>query len=361
MKTSTRVFLVALRLVIGWHFLFEGLSKFETEGWTSEPYLREANGPLAPVFRWMAGDPVETRLTPKPIPDGADMGQITLSDYFPPQLDAEWQAYFNRFVEHYKLTDKQKDQATTAFNNEKAAFMDWLVRAKKEVTWNSPYIGAVKSEKTVAERLKEYHDKQAEVLRIKNVDLWNARNNEVYEKAANEKFKEAQADVNRIRGQLRSDLMTWNKNLREHLYESVAGTLTDEQRQMMLPSPSMQAHPTQWSRLEWLDASVKWSLVVIGIGLLAGLLTRPACLLGALLLLMFYLAQPALPWTPENPKAEGHYLFVNKNIIEMVALLALATTDSGRWLGLDGLLQFLNPWRKKAISNQQPAVSQTKA
>jgi uncharacterized membrane protein YphA (DoxX/SURF4 family) len=106
-----------------------------------------------------------------------------------------------------------------------------------------------------------------------------------------ERKVQAQADVNRIRGQLRNDLTTWNKNLRDHLYESIAGTLTEEQRQMQLPSPSMQAHPTQWSRLEWLDASVKWGLVVIGIGLLAGLLTKPACLLGALLLLMFYLAQ----------------------------------------------------------------------
>jgi uncharacterized membrane protein YphA (DoxX/SURF4 family) len=54
MKTSTRP-PVVLRLVIGWHFLFEGLSKFETDGWTSEPYLREANGPLG------AGVPLDGR------------------------------------------------------------------------------------------------------------------------------------------------------------------------------------------------------------------------------------------------------------------------------------------------------------
>ncbi len=64
-----------------------------------------------------------------------------------------------------------------------------------------------------------------------------------------------------------------------------------------------------------------------------------------LLLLTFFLAMPPLPGWPESPRAEGHYLFINKNIIEMLALLALATTRSGRWVGLDSLLQFLRPQR----------------
>ena len=54
---------------------------------------------------------------------------------------------------------------------------------------------------------------------------------------------------------------------------------------------------------------------------------------GALLLLSFYLSMPPFPWLPENLRAEGHYLFVNKNLIEMLALLALATVPSGRWVG----------------------------
>ena len=41
MKATSRVFLVILRLVIGWHFLVEGLYKFETP-WSSEAYLRES-------------------------------------------------------------------------------------------------------------------------------------------------------------------------------------------------------------------------------------------------------------------------------------------------------------------------------
>jgi len=97
------------------------------------------------------------------------------------------------------------------------------------------------------------------------------------------------------------------------------------------------------SRLEWIDWLTKYGLFAVGLGLLAGLFTRLWCVVGAGFLLMFYLAMPPWPGLPENPKAEGHYYFINKNIIEMFALMALATTHSGRWLGLDGLFQFLIP------------------
>jgi hypothetical protein len=38
------------------------------------------------------------------------------------------------------------------------------------------------------------------------------------------------------------------------------------------------------------------------------------------------------------PNSEGHYVFVNKNLIEFLACLVLASTPNGLWLGLDALL-----------------------
>jgi uncharacterized membrane protein YphA (DoxX/SURF4 family) len=118
--------------------------------------------------------------------------------------------------------------------------------------------------------------------------------------------------------------------------------------------------PTDWNRpLDRSDAVVKWSLIVVGIGLIAGCFTRLAALAGAALLLSFYLAMPALPYLPESPKAEGHYVYINKNIIEMIALLALVFLPTGRWAGLDGLLQFLNPFRwSKPQQAEPPPVAQ---
>jgi thiosulfate dehydrogenase (quinone) large subunit len=48
--------LTFLRVLIGWHFLYEGLVKFYNPGWSSKPYLSGAIGPLAPIFKSMAGN-----------------------------------------------------------------------------------------------------------------------------------------------------------------------------------------------------------------------------------------------------------------------------------------------------------------
>lgn len=45
--------LALLRIVIGWHFLYEGVTKLLYPGWTSAGYLKSSSGPLAPVFQWL--------------------------------------------------------------------------------------------------------------------------------------------------------------------------------------------------------------------------------------------------------------------------------------------------------------------
>jgi uncharacterized membrane protein YphA (DoxX/SURF4 family) len=81
-----------------------------------------------------------------------------------------------------------------------------------------------------------------------------------------------------------------------------------------------------------------WGLTIVGACLIVGLFSRTACVLAAAFLLGTYLMFPPFPWLPSPPNNEGYYLFVNKNLIEMLALLALATTTSGRWFGLDALI-----------------------
>ena len=69
-----------------------------------------------------------------------------------------------------------------------------------------------------------------------------------------------------------------------------------------------------------------------------GLFTPLAALGGAAYLLSFYLSMPPWPGLPEGPNLEGHYRYVNKNLIEMLACLALASTPNGLWIGIDALL-----------------------
>ncbi len=49
--------LTVVRIVIGWHFLYEGISKIMAAGWTSAPYLAGSKWIFAPLFTAMAGSP----------------------------------------------------------------------------------------------------------------------------------------------------------------------------------------------------------------------------------------------------------------------------------------------------------------
>lgn len=51
------VAITVLRVMVGWHFLYEGLSKLTAPSWSSGGYLRQARGPFADMFRQLAADP----------------------------------------------------------------------------------------------------------------------------------------------------------------------------------------------------------------------------------------------------------------------------------------------------------------
>ena len=89
--------------------------------------------------------------------------------------------------------------------------------------------------------------------------------------------------------------------------------------------------------LQKIDLLTMWGLSAVGLCLMLGLFTPLAALGGSAYLLGFYLSMPPWPGLPEGI-TEGHYRYVNKNLIEMLACLALASTPNGLWIGLDALL-----------------------
>jgi uncharacterized membrane protein YphA (DoxX/SURF4 family) len=336
MNNWTRFFLVLLRLVIGWHFLFEGLEKLGSPSWSSEVYLRESSGPLAGLFQRMAGDPVIDRVTPPP----GDPAQV------PPALAKEWQAWFNQFADHYQFDARQRELADAKLKQQMSDYVVWLQQGTKRVTKTSPYGPPVSTDKTMAERVEDYRNELAEARGLQSQELPRSSNT-IFASESQAKLRAAKADANRIRSEIRAETDDRTAKMKEALRE----VLNDDQTRPDYPPLPARARPGLFSMsmLDVADVVVPWGLTATGVCLLVGLFTRSFCLIGAGFLLMFYLAMPPLPGVPENLRAEGHYLYINKNIIEMLALLALATTMSGRWCGLDGLVQFLNPrrWRTK--------------
>jgi len=74
-------------------------------------------------------------------------------------------------------------------------------------------------------------------------------------------------------------------------------------------------------------------LLVVGLFLVLGVMVKRASLLGAVLLLLFYLSHPAFPGMNQGP-SEGSYWIINKNLIEMAALLVLYYFPTEKYFGL---------------------------
>ncbi len=98
------------------------------------------------------------------------------------------------------------------------------------------------------------------------------------------------------------------------------------------------AYRRPMTSLDWVNLSTTFGLIAMGIGLILGLFTPLAALAGAVFLGQIYLSMPPWPGLPASPVAEGHYWIVNKNLIEMLACLALVFIPTGRWVGLDAAL-----------------------
>ena len=86
----------------------------------------------------------------------------------------------------------------------------------------------------------------------------------------------------------------------------------------------------------WLDSAIAIALLIAGLLLILGWFTQTACIVALMFLTLFYVSAIPLQGTPE-PRAEGTYLIVNKNLIEAAAVTVLIAFRTGRIAGLDML------------------------
>lgn len=83
------------------------------------------------------------------------------------------------------------------------------------------------------------------------------------------------------------------------------------------------------------DLMNQWGLVLIGLGLILGGLTRIACYSGMLLLAFYYLSHPPFVGIKFAMPLEGNYLLVDKVFIEFCALGVLSIFPTGKYIGID--------------------------
>jgi thiosulfate dehydrogenase [quinone] large subunit len=94
-------------------------------------------------------------------------------------------------------------------------------------------------------------------------------------------------------------------------------------------------------------------LILIGLALITGCLSRLAAVFGALLLSMYYIAYPPFAGLDVNTVSEGHYLIINKNLIEIIILLLIAIFPSAKVGSLGTLIGHLF---RKLLLRKEPGV-----
>ncbi|MER3415774.1 MAG: hypothetical protein C4297_06120 [Gemmataceae bacterium] len=322
----TTVFLIGLRLAIGWHFVYEGASKLETyldadrgvRPWSAEPFLATASGPCAPYYRaWLLDDP-----------DGIERVTVPDDGSLPEHLRRAWQQSVDDFVEHYGLDERRRQQAQQALEEVSKDTQQWL------------------------------HSQRAYIAHY----LQSVRHVRQQELAALPPFERQRLYSEYLRGllQQRSYLLGYLQAREADLQRKLDNLLDASQRQWPNPKPSL----TEWHRwrewlrkwhaLDWVNASTVYGLLAMGLGLMLGLFTRLAALAAVLFLLSVYLAMPPWPGLPGTSAWGGHYLYVNYQLIEALAVLACAGT--GRIAGVDALLRALFRRKQRAPAPDSTAT-----
>jgi uncharacterized membrane protein YphA (DoxX/SURF4 family) len=306
--------LILLRTAIGWHFLYEGLTKVQSipdvrdsfagralaailppppgkekeNPFSAEGYLRNSTGPLAPYFRGM-------------VPDVNSLGKLeTDASGRPARLKATWADRMARAVAHYGFDADQHSRAEEALREADFAADQWFMLADNR------------------DRVNKYMDDLRKVIAVERDPQSLAFQRE----AAWKKRREIES----ARKELVAEVDGWTKAL-DARWLSIA---TDAQK-------ARGPLPTPISSMDLINLSVIWGTVIVGLLLILGFFSRLSALGAASFLVMFYLSMPPWRGLPDNPLAEGHYLIVNKNLIEFLACLVLASLPTGLWLGLDAL------------------------
>ena len=270
LSTLTIVSLVLLRFVVGWHFFREGVTKFQDDSFSSAYLLQQSTGPLAGWYQSFVRDPYELE-----------------------RLDEE------------RMRDTWEE------------FHRWIQEAAAE-----------EDKKKVDERLQSWNDRLTDYFAGLRSDLveYRAKAEANWESGRDRRRRDQQFErenVQRNRVKLSQMRAPWIGELR------MMDELFREELAAVVDRPAGEGPPGLYAyRQTWVDTAVKWTVLLVGIMLLVGLLVPLASIVGIGFLLSVWLSQPF--WVPDAVLTYSHY-----QAVEMAALVVLAATSAGRFAGLD--------------------------
>lgn len=313
--------MIVLRIAIGWHLAYEGYTKIMStqtgaKPFSAEMYLRQSTGPLRFYFRGL-------------VDDFHGLGMLDEE-----QVSLQWDNYVAGQGKALGLTDEAMGRVQEILTAEKADLRSYLEEKKDEIARYRESIDAFEArEQRPLPGLGEMPE--GKLLR------------EPLPKFEWDVHKKAQKDLDKTRAELTGPVMTWSQSLTDALKAEATAARSTAVRDAggelgVQPASAVGATVPgiQWKpNLQMINLTTMWGLALCGSLLILGLFTRTAALGAAALLTLFYLSMPPWPGLDPAPIAEGTYLIVNKNLIELIALLMIASSPVGVWGGIDSLIR----------------------
>ncbi len=348
------ILFVVLRVSIGWHFFYEGLHKFvPRHNFSAMGFLGVAKGPTAGLYYMMLPDlhgfvrlDIEPKEDVDPFQYDNFEGKPETVDKLPtlPVYEKAWSDFKTSFLAKHDLSDKQKKEVDAIFGQyirslrEYAAEIQGPVR-EYEKSYDR-FLASVK-EKTNDAPHQRQREWDAEMAYRGEADAWIA-------------------ELDKMGIGLQSEI--------GRVYSPELGG--NPQKLVTAPEKPSVPNPIFKSHMQMLDLGVTYALTAIGLCMILGLCNRLASLGCAAFLFNVVLSQ--FPWPgvyPPLPDMIGHFMFVSKDFVEMIACLLLASVPAGRWGGLDFFLYHLGGKQiaqaygleKKDESDSDKAKTQGKA
>jgi uncharacterized membrane protein YphA (DoxX/SURF4 family) len=331
--------LVALRVLIGWHFLSAGVEKLDPS-FSAAGFLGSANGPMADFYKSMVPQPHDwDNLVTEPMPSletyvldrkyvdknwkevdrpvGNDkIGHIPYpTDAYGPwarRIADDWHQTLEEFKALPNLSDEQKAAAEQAF------FVQYV------------HLAHFFEENKLA--IEEYHYEAQRLAKMQE----DAERHGSKAPFQRDRIQVKKAEINATPRKWVAGVAS-----EEEVYHRMLGEiLSSEQREDKTTAEKLSAtlHPPQ--QIDLINSAVMWLTTLVGICLIIGLFTRVAAIVGAGFLLSIMSTQP--PWVEEV--LDTVKLIFAYQGIEMIALFLLAFIGAGAWWGLDGAI-----WGRKVV------------
>jgi len=306
--------LVALRLGVGWQFFQEGRDKV-TNGFDAKGFLSSAKGPLAPMYKGMLNDPDGLKRFNR---THEDVREETGAEYDLDKTLEEWDLYRHQATLHYRWQDEEQELEAIAVYENFAEQLEWFFATNHDdiVDYFNGY--------DRIERMKN------EPMRYEVASLAGQRDTII-------------SDWRKLGGPLLSQIDEMWANYQQEINLVATAEQRKKYGEISLDPPGADGVVS----VGFVNKLIPWMDVIVGVLLILGLFTRPASIVGAAFLFSVVLSQ----WPGARDAAPTIY-----QINLLLALLVLAASGAGRFMGLDALFGYawkrFRPARQGAQANE---------